>query len=58
MPRETIGGFRRDKTVLPAEDTWLRQADSLLRQVGSFCCPVLPEPLDSASVARCGPNRA
>ena len=27
-------------------------------KVGSFCCPVLPVPLESASVARCGPDRA
>ena len=40
------------------------QADSQLRanglrgKVGSFCCSVLPKPPESASVARCGPNRA
>jgi len=27
-------------------------------KVGSFCCSVLPVPPVSASVARCGPNRA
>jgi hypothetical protein len=26
------------------------------REVGSFCCPVLPEPLESPSVARRGPT--
>ena len=26
--------------------------------MGDFCCPVSPVPLESASVARCGPNRA
>ena len=26
--------------------------------MGDFCCPVSPVPLVSASVARCGPNRA
>ena len=26
--------------------------------MGSFCCSVLPKPPESASVARCGPNRA
>ena len=25
-------------------------------EVGSFCCPVLPEPLESPSVARWGPT--
>jgi hypothetical protein len=30
----------------------------LLCNVGSFCCSVLPVPPVSASVARCGPNRA
>ena len=27
-------------------------------EVGGFCCPAPPEPLESASVARCGPDRA
>jgi len=27
-----------------------------LKKVGSFCCPVLPEPLESPSVARWGPT--
>ena len=29
-----------------------------MMEVGSFCCSVLPIPPVSASVARCGPNRA
>ena len=27
-----------------------------IRKVGSFCCPVLPVPLESDSVARFGPT--
>ena len=32
--------------------------DDERKKVGGFCCPVPPVPLESASVARCGPNRA
>jgi hypothetical protein len=33
-----------------------RNCHSSELEVGSFCCPVLPEPLDSPSVARWGPT--
>ena len=34
-----------------------RRAEAALKgRVGSFCCPVLPEPLESPSVARWGPT--
>jgi hypothetical protein len=33
------------------------QGDGRMKgRVGSFCCPVLPEPLESPSVARWGPT--
>src|SRR3954451_5585708 len=33
-----------------------RIGDGAKREVGSFCCPVLPVPLESPSVARWGPT--
>src|SRR3954469_14009675 len=33
-----------------------RIGDGAKREVGSFCCPVLPKPLESPSVARWGPT--
>lgn len=39
--------------VTPAPNT-----GDILKKVGSFCCSVPPVPPVSASVARCGPDRA
>ena len=46
MPR-----YRRQRAAGHPVDIWSNEGE-----VGSFCCPVLPVPLDSASVARCGPT--
>ena len=41
-----------------AQEARRRAEERLSGKVGSFCCSVLPVPPESASVARCGPNRA
>jgi len=50
--RETRTGFKAGAAKRFPENEMNEE------KVGSFCCPALPVPLDSASVARCGPNRA
>ena len=52
LPAGSFRRSRREGNKKAARDA--RRA----RKVGSFCCPVLPVPLVSASVARLGPNRA
>ena len=63
--------WRRGLRGLPIEKKWGEAAARLspgqaapgivarlraVEEVGSFCCPVLPEPLESHSVARLGPT--
>ena len=54
--RRPRGDVRRHAV---GDDLWrMVAAASAVKEgkVGSFCCPVLPVPLESASVARCGPT--
>ena len=54
-----VYAFDRKQTFAPSTGDPRDRADSkgsAVKKVGRFCCPALPEPLESPSVARWGPT--